>query len=172
MTTPEQKDEIKPLSDEQLSQIDESLRQTIKEYGFAIMGFQDINGTKPSYLYTVGLCETLGGEVILVGDAEIKSLHPLFNSAIQQAIAAEDDEFQDQYTLGTLLDGETPLDGDFVEVTERPEIDELIKHRVDDFKRVWQLTIADEKGKLPGEEGYNEDWVYDLSTVVDQPKVD
>lgn len=144
----------------------DAVKEVIAEYGFAIQGVFHPGTVKPSYLYTVGLTDTLGAEVIVVAEADIMALHPLINSAVQQAIANDDSEFMQEYGVGTLIDGVTPMKADFVEVTNHPAIPHLVVQRVGDVKRVFQLSLADENNLLPGEEGYNEEWVQDLEAAL------
>lgn len=157
-------DEIKEAA------IAKSIDDVIAEYGFAIQASFDPTYMRPTFMYTVGLTDHIGAELVAVCEAEVMALHKLFNTAAQLAIIDGPQCLNKEYEIGLLLDGETPHIGEIVDVSDRPELDELITVKRGDVKAVYQLYIGDDNNRLPGDPQYNEDWIYDLSTVVAKPE--
>lgn len=146
-----------------------SLDDVIAEFGFAIQASFDPTYMRPTFMYSVGLSDHIGAELVAVCEADVMALHKIFNAAAQQAIADDHTCLNKEYEIGLLLDGVTPHMGEIVDVTGRPELDELIKVKRGEVTKFYQLYIGDEDNRYPGDPRYNDDWIYDLSTVVEQP---
>ncbi len=127
-----------------------SIEEIIEKHGYAVIGVM----SSPSVLYTVGLTDILGYEMVAVTRGSIQTLTGLMNIAIDELKKNPDHQLI-KHAAASLSDGSDVRVK--IEVISNENILEYIAKRTCDVKVVVQFFIADKNNILPGESGYDYD---------------
>jgi len=133
-------------------QIADVFKDKIKDGGWTLCGVFDPEGKNPAFIYSINATQTLGVELIVVGDLHINALHGLFNVVVDKAELKPGEFTVDGFDAD--INGERQnLNLALIDVTGSEWLDECIMSRADNFNTVYQIIFGDKNNELPTKEG-------------------
>lgn len=109
-----------------------------------------------NFIYTVDGYDQLGADFVIIGKVDIRVLHNLFMNALALLPLP--------VTSGKLqIDGfDIEVSAQFNDVSDREEYITLCSHRKEPVAPLWRVSLNDNDGLHPGEEGYDTGLAPDL----------
>lgn len=133
--------------------ISDVFKNHIKDGGWTLCGvWFDPEHQKPAFIYSINATQTLGVELIVVGDLHLNALHGLINVVIDKA-ELKPGEFTIDGFDADINDERQNLNLAIIDVTGQEWLDECIMNRSDDFNKVYQIIFGDKNNELPIKEG-------------------
>lgn len=140
--------------------VEEHVQKLINYYGFAVIGVFDDKGQADNALYTVGLSNILGYELMVVTPGRIESAHILLNDLVKSLKNKNEPELV-THADAVLSDGSL-LRAKIEDITHIKEAHDIVTMRSCEVTKIMQFVLADSKNLLPGEDGHDPVWSQNL----------
>ncbi len=142
----------------------EQHRDNAKRVGFSVQAVFPNFPEDPAFCYTVGLCEKLGAEIIIVAPGSTQILYGILSQTVIDCIN------KGEITVGKIelseykLGNGDHLRAEIIELDPQSPNANVFNLRLGDINKFYQVYVGDKNNLLPGEEGYDtENWGYTVS---------
>lgn len=128
--------------------------EKLKENGYTFCGVFDNTGKTPNFVYSIGLTQKLGVELLVMGNIPVNPMYAILHDFIEFTKGLPVEGYHFSGGMQVNINGEKKaLRIHVKDVTGEEWLDDVILNRTPDFNKVYQIYFGDVNNQLPIEAG-------------------